>query len=58
MVGSLCGDNGVMITGDGGKAEVFNTCFASAFSHREKDTQLRENEAENVGEGMHYRIDK
>ena len=36
MVGSVCGDDGVMVLADGDKAEVFNT-FDSVFSQKEKD---------------------
>ena len=54
----MCGNNSVMVTADGDKAEVFNTFFASVFSQKEKDTQLGENEAENTREGINYRIDK
>ena len=56
VVDSLCGDNGVKLTGDGDK--VFSSFFASVFSHKEKDIQLWGNEAENVGEGINCRTDK
>ena len=58
VVGSVCGDDGVMVTSDGDKAEVFNTFFALVFSQKEKDIQLGENEAENNGKGIHCRTDK
>ena len=58
VVGSLCGDDGVMIIGDGDKAEVFNTFFALVFSHKEKHIQLGENQAENTGKEINCRIAK
>ena len=58
VVGSVCEDDGVMVTADRDKAEVFNTSFASVFSQKEKDIQLGENEAENTGKGINYGIDK
>ena len=54
----MCGDDGVMVTADRDKAEVFNDFFASVFSQKEKDIQLGENEAENTGKGINCRIDK
>ena len=58
LVGSVCGDDGVMVTADRDKAEVFNTFFALVFSQKEKDIQVGENEAENTGKGIDCRIDK
>ena len=58
VVGLVCGYDGVMVTGDRDKAEVFNTIFASVFSQKEKDIQLGENEAENTGKRINCRIDK
>ena len=37
VVGSVCRDDGAMVTADGDKAEVFNTFFASVFSQKKKD---------------------
>ena len=58
VVGSVWGDDGVMVTADRDKAEVFNTFFALVFSQKENDTQVGENEAENTGKGIDCRIEK